>query len=65
MTTSGLLVHGTLWVLVEAINAKAISEHGANALVTTLRSAGARFPKFPAGGILTWAEQNGLLDDRR
>lgn len=56
----GLPVHGTLWILVQAIQADAITPSSAESLVDTLRAAGARLPSFPAGGILAWAAQNEL-----
>jgi predicted nucleic acid-binding protein len=57
----GLAVHGTLWIMVRAIEAGTLTPATAEALVNALRATGARFPNFPAGGIRAWAEQHDLL----
>jgi predicted nucleic acid-binding protein len=58
----GLTVHGTLWILVQAIRANALSPASADAFVQALRATGARLPVFPAGGVEAWARQVGLLE---
>jgi predicted nucleic acid-binding protein len=57
----GQVVHGTLWILVQAIQADTLSPASADALVNEFRATGARLPGFPAGGIVSWARQSGLL----
>jgi hypothetical protein len=55
-------VHGTLWILVQAIQAGALSPASADALVNEFRATGARLPTFPAAGIVSWARRSGLLE---
>lgn len=57
----GLTVHGTLWILVEAIRVNNLSPTSADTFVEALRATGARFPVFPAGGIEAWARRLGML----
>lgn len=56
----GVTVHGTLWVVAEAIKAGGLAEISARNFVDTLRRSGARFP-FEDGEYLVWARDNGLL----
>jgi predicted nucleic acid-binding protein len=56
----GLEVHGTLWIVVQAMTALAVTPAGAEALVAALRSTGARLPTFPPGGIQAWAQRHNL-----
>jgi predicted nucleic acid-binding protein len=58
---NGLVAHGTLWVLVQAIESGNLRAASADALVDALRATGARLPAFPSGGIEAWARQHGLL----
>jgi predicted nucleic acid-binding protein len=55
----GLNAHGTLWILIQAIRANTLAPATADAFVQALRSTGARFPAFPAGGIDAWAREMG------
>jgi predicted nucleic acid-binding protein len=57
----GLEVHGTLWIVVQAMKALAVTPTGAESLVAALRSTGARLPAFPPGGIEAWAQRHDLL----
>lgn len=59
-TRHGLLAHGTLWVIAEAVNAGKIQRSSANSFVNTLLRFGARYP-FRPDGFETWAVQQGLM----
>jgi predicted nucleic acid-binding protein len=56
----GLPVHGTLWVIAEAVNAGKTSRSSASSLVNTLLGTGARYP-FQTDGFEGWAIQQGLM----
>jgi predicted nucleic acid-binding protein len=57
---AGLDVHGTVWVIAQAVNHGRQTPSGATALLDTLILDGARYP-FRAGGFATWAKDKGLL----
>jgi predicted nucleic acid-binding protein len=57
---AGLDVHGTAWVIAQAVNLGRETPSGATALLDTLILDGARYP-FRAGGFATWAKAEGLL----
>jgi predicted nucleic acid-binding protein len=56
----GITVHGSLWVLAEAIRSGHLVEAAASGLVDALIHEGARFP-FGRGQFLKWAYREGLL----
>jgi len=59
-TRHGLPVHGTLWVIAEAVNNGKTQRSSANSLVNTLLRCGARYP-FRPDGFEAWAVQQGLM----
>jgi predicted nucleic acid-binding protein len=58
--TRGVEVHGTLWLVTEAVRAEALGDSDAVALVEALRQSGAWLP-CTGQEFLAWARQNGLL----
>jgi predicted nucleic acid-binding protein len=57
---AGLDVHGTAWVIAQAVNYGRQTPSGATVLLDTLILDGVRYP-FRAGGFATWAKDRGLL----
>lgn len=57
---AGLDVHGTAWVVAQAVNQGRETAPGATALLDMLILDGARYP-FRTGGFATWAKDQGLL----
>jgi hypothetical protein len=53
-------VHGTLWVVTEAVDAGKTGRSSANSFVNTLLHIGARYP-FQTDGFEDWAIQQGLV----
>lgn len=56
----GLSVHGSLWVVAQAVRCGRIRLAAANGLVNELIASGARYP-CPANGFETWAKRTGLV----
>ena len=56
----GLDVHGTAWVIAQAVNAGAEKPRGACALLQTLIADGARYPFHTGDEFLDWAKTVGL-----
>jgi len=57
---AGLDIHGTAWVIAQAVNRGREAPSGATALLDTLILDGARYP-FRTGSFATWAKDKGLL----
>ena len=60
MKQAGLHVHGSLWMLCNAVKAGRINERTAAGFVDAVAATGARFP-FPSGGFTSWAYTAKLL----
>ncbi|MCG8917339.1 hypothetical protein L6E12_16250 [Actinokineospora sp. PR83] len=58
--TSGILVHGSLWVIATAVRDSGRGETTADNFVRSLIDSGMRYPKMP-DGFCAWARQNTLL----
>lgn len=58
--TRGVEVHGTLWLVAEALRAAEITEEVAVTLVDALKAAGAWLP-CDGSSFMTWAKEQGLL----
>jgi predicted nucleic acid-binding protein len=57
---NGLPVHGSLWVVAEAVRAGRITLPAASGFVDALISTGARYP-CGVGGFVAWAQKNRLV----
>ncbi|WP_433263496.1 hypothetical protein ACQPZF_32365 [Actinosynnema sp. CS-041913] len=57
---AGLPVHGSLWVITEAVRAGRISPASASSFVDILIKTGARYP-CGLGGFVPWARGKGLV----
>jgi predicted nucleic acid-binding protein len=57
---AGLDVHGTAWVIAQAVNRGRETPSGATALLDALILDGARYP-FRTSNFATWAKDQGLL----
>jgi predicted nucleic acid-binding protein len=57
---AGLVVHGTAWVVAQAVMLGNETPAGASALLDTFLADGARYP-FRTGGFIDWAKNEGLL----
>jgi predicted nucleic acid-binding protein len=57
---NGISVHGSLWVVAEAVRTERIRPSTAGCFVDALINTGARYP-CGVGGFVAWAGKNGLL----
>lgn len=56
----GVEVHGTLWLVADAVRTDRITAEAAETLIDGLRDVEAWFPRFE-DGFVVWAQANGLL----
>ncbi len=56
----GLEVHGSLWLVAQAIDVGRITEATASTFVDVLIARGARYP-CPVGGFCSWARESRLF----
>lgn len=57
----GVAIHGTLWLIAQALNAGIANERQAIDTVDKMLAAGARFPFDRGAGFIAWARRESLI----
>lgn len=57
----GIAVHGTLWIITEALNSRLVNERQAIAIVDDMLAAHAWFPFDRGDEFIAWARGEGII----